>query len=234
MAYIDPRPAHEKLAAELRAKIMDGTIAGQLPLTRELHETYGVANSTVSKALSVLRDEGFITHSQRGRDAGVFAADWASRVVDAAVYIPPGDGIEYTKPQVDEVDAPADVARELGQKRAVVRSRLMLRDDEPVELSDSYVAVDLARQLGLDAPRKLRGGMAAVLADAGLPQRGFSDVVSARQPTTRELEALMLPPDVPVLRILRTVTTDGGRVVGVDVIFKGAHHYHERYSAPAL
>lgn len=233
MTYSDPRPAHERLAAELRAQIMEGTIAGKLPLTRELHEDYGVANSTVTRALSVLRAEGFITHSQRGRDAGVFAADWTARVVDAAAYIPPGDGIEYTTPEVEEVDAPADVARELGQKRAVVRRRLMLRDGEPIELSDSYVAADLARDLGLDVPRKLRGGMTTILADAGLPQRGFSDVVSARQPTTRELESLRLPADVWILRVLRTITTDGGRVIGVDVICKGAHRYQERYTITA-
>lgn len=231
--YTDPRAAHERLAAELRAQIMDGTIAGQLPLTRKLHEDYGVANSTVTRALGVLRSEGFITHSQRGRDAGVFAADWTARVTDAAAYIDPDASISYSSPDVEEVDAPPDVARELGQRSAIVRRRLMLRDGEPIELSDSYVAVELARELGLDAPRRLRGGMAAILEAAGLPQRSFADVVSARPPTTRELEALRLPPNVWVLRILRTITTDGGRVVGVDVIVKGAHRYQERYVAAA-
>lgn len=234
MAYTDPRPAHERLAAELRAQIMDGTITGQLPRTRDLHEDYGVANSTVTKALSVLRAEGFITHSQRGRDAGVFAADWTAHVVDAAAYIAPDDSLRYTPPEVEEVNAPADVARELGQKRAIVRRRLMLRDGEPIELSDSYVPVELARDLGLDSPRKLPGGMSAILEAAGLRQRGFSDVVSARQPTTRELEALRLPANVWILRVLRTITTDGGRVVGVDVICKGAHRYQERYRTTTL
>jgi GntR family transcriptional regulator len=229
MPYKDPRPAHERIAAELRAQIMDGTLAGKLPVTNELTERFKVVNSTITKALASLRDEGLI-YSERGRFGGVFAADWTAFVTDAAAYIEPDDRIEYTRADVTEVDAPGDVARILGEERAVVRSRLMLVDGDPAEISDSYVPVQLARDLGLDQPGRLRGGMRTVLAEAGLPHRRFTDVISAREPTPREMTALRLPLKVPVLRILRTIMTDGDRIVGVDVICKGAHRYPERYS----
>lgn len=227
--YTDPRPEHQQIAATLRAEIMDGTLSGKLPVTSELTGRFGVVNSTITKALATLRDEGLV-HTERGRLGGVFAADWTAYVTEAEPYIQPSGDVSYDGLVVAEVAAPGDVARILGAKRAVVRHRLMLLRGEPIEVSDSYVTVDLAAQLGLDRPKKIPGGMKEVLAAAGLPQRRFADVVSARQPTPPELEALRLPVGVPVLRILRTIMTDDDRVVGVDVICKGAHVFQERYT----
>lgn len=226
--YTDPRPEHQQITALLRAQIMDGSRSGQLPVTKDLTEDFGVANSTITKVLDALRAEGLI-HTTRGRLGGAYAADWSAHVIDASVYVEPGGRVTYDGLMVDEVDTPGDVARLLATDRAILRHRVMLLDGEPVEVADSYVDVELATRIGLDRRKKLRGGMAAVLAEAGLPQRRFIDIVSARQPTTAELEALRLPASVPVLRILRTVLTDGDRIVGVDVIVKGAHLYQERY-----
>jgi GntR family transcriptional regulator len=224
--YTDPRPVHQQIAADLRAEIMDGSLTGQLPITEKLTERFGVANSTITKALNALRDEGLI-YGQRG--IGVYVTDQAARVIDAAAYFPADDRLSYTLLSVEEVDAPPDVAAALGARRAVVRRRVTVLDGETLEVADSYLPVDLARELGLDAGRKIRGGVQAVLAAAGVPQRAFADVVSARQPTTREMALLRLPPGVPVLRALRTITSDSGRVVEVDVLCKGAHRFQERY-----
>lgn len=227
MAYIDPRPAHQRIAADLRAEIMDGTIAGQLPITEELNKRFGVANSTITKALATLREEGLVV-GQRG--VGVYTSGQATTVVDAAAYLPASNRVGYRILHVGEADAPADAARELGAPRALVRQRVTLLGGEPIEVADSYLPLDLARELGLDTDRKLVGGIERVLAEAGLPQRAFADVVSAREPTSREMELLRLPVGVSVLRTLRTITSDGGRVVCVDVLVKGANRFRERYT----
>lgn len=227
--YIDPRPVHQQIAADLRAEIMDGTLAGQLPITERLTERFKVANSTITKALNALRDEGLI-YGQRG--IGVYVTDRAARIVDAAAYLAVDDRLRYDMLSVEEEDAPTDVASALGAQRAIVRRRLTVVDGDAVEVADSYLPVRLALDLGLDTPRKLRGGLPAVLAAAGVPQRTFSDVVSARQPTTREMALLRLPAGVSVLRTLRTIVSDGGRVVCVDVLCKAAHRFQERYVTP--
>lgn len=227
MAYSDPRPTHQRIAADLRAEIMDGTITGQLPITGALRERFGVANSTITKALATLRDEGFVV-GQRG--VGVYVSEHVAGVVDAAAYIPVTDRISYRLLRVAEVDTPADVARELGAKAALLRSLVTLQNGEPVEVADCHLPLGLARELGLDVEKRIPGGVARVLAEAGFPQRVFTDVVSAREPTQREMELLRLPVGVSLLRILRTIRTDGGRVVGVDVLAKAANRFQERYT----
>ncbi len=224
----DPRSLHIQVAAEIRARIMDGTYGGTLPKTDALMATYGVAQGTIGRAQTMLRQEGLL-HTQRGRRAATYVIDWAAQVTDAEAYIPTSDRLEYGKPEVEEVDAPADVAKALGERRALVRRRTTYVDGAAVELSASYFPPVVAQAAGLDYPKKIRGGVPRALAEVGLPQREFEDVVSARQPTSAELLALGLPEGVPVLRIFRTVFTDGDRVVGVDVIVKGAHRYSERY-----
>jgi len=224
----DPRSLHIQVAAEIRARIMDGTYAEVLPKTDQLMAEYGVAQGTIGRAQTMLRAEGLL-HTQRGRHAATYVINWAAQVTDAEAYIPAGNGLAYSDPEVEEVDAPADVARLLGDRRAIVRRRVTLLNDVPIELSASYFPAELARAAGLDAPRKIRGGVQRLLAEHDVPQVEFEDVVSARQPTPAELLALELPEGVPVLRILRKVVTFDDRVVGVDVIVKGAHRYSERY-----
>lgn len=224
----DPRSLHIQVAAEIRARIMDGTYSGTLPKTDQLMADYDVAQGTIGRAQTMLRNEGLL-HTQRGRHAATYVIDWGSHVTDAEAYIPASGALKYDDLEVEVVDAPADVAHLLGYRQALVRRRTTKVNGAPTELSASYFPVDLARAAGLDAPRKISGGAQRLLAEAGLPQREFEDVVSARQPTPAELLALELPEGVPVLRILRKIMTDDDRVVGVDVIVKGAHRYSERY-----
>ena len=220
--------SQKRIENTLRAEIMEGTLVGRLPRTEEFGDRFGVASSTVTNALNELKREGLV-QTTRGQGAARHAVDFAAHVVSAQAYIEPTGSLSYDPPHVEEVTPPGDVARALGTERAVMRRRLTRLDDEPVELSESYLPVDLARELSLDRPRRPRGGIKAVLAAAGMPQRKAVDVVSARLPTDEEVQALGLPDSVPILRIRRTITSDGGRVVCVDVIVKGAHRYHEQY-----
>src|SRR6185312_3902331 len=104
--------------------------SGTLPKTDELMAEYGVAQGTIGRAQTLLREEGLL-HTQRGRHAATYVIDWAAQVVDAEAYIGVGNGLTYSEPEVEEVDAPADVARLLGDDRALVRRRTTLVNDAP-------------------------------------------------------------------------------------------------------
>jgi GntR family transcriptional regulator len=79
---------------------------------------------------------------------------------------------------VDTVVPPADVVDGLRLEpgaTAIVRTRILFHDDQPVELSASYYPTEIAAGSGLAKPGKIRGGAPRALADLGFPQRSFVD-----------------------------------------------------------
>lgn len=58
----DPRHPYVQIAASIRAAILSGELepGARLPSTEELTELFGVAKGTISSAIRVLRDEGFV------------------------------------------------------------------------------------------------------------------------------------------------------------------------------
>ena len=62
LAPITGQPHYQRVAADLRAKILDGTypIDSPLPSTKKLMETYGVSLTVVRNAVSELRVEGVV------------------------------------------------------------------------------------------------------------------------------------------------------------------------------
>jgi GntR family transcriptional regulator len=227
----DTRPLHQQVAADLRAKIMAGDLApgDQLPSTTQLVDRYGAANPTIQKVTTALREEGYL-HSRPG--AGVYVRDRRPFVVDIAAYFEPmPNGYAYQLLDVAETRPPADAAQALGlgeDGTAILRHRLLLHDGEPVEISWSYYPLELAAGTPLARRLRIRGGAPRVLADQGWPQQRLTDRISARQPTTAELETLDLPSDVPVIRQLRTIYS-GERPVEASVLVKGAHLYELQY-----
>ena len=229
----DGRPRHEQIAAELRDLIMRGELGPgtQLPSTAQLVERHGAANATIQHALKTLKDEGLLD-SRAGK--GVYVRDRQPLVVDAAAYIEPAQGrFRYEILAVDLVVPPADVVQGLRLEpgaSAVVRTRILHHDDQPVELSASYYPADIAGGTVLAKPAKIRGGAPQALADLGFVQRTFVDRISARPPTVAEAEALDLPSGTPVIRQLRIISDDHDRPVEASVLIKGAHRYELRYS----
>ncbi|WP_454857575.1 GntR family transcriptional regulator [Promicromonospora soli] len=227
----DRRPRHEQIAAELRDQILSGDLApgSQIPSTAQLVARFDAANATIQRALRNLKDEGFLD-SRVGK--GVYVRAARPFVVDVAAYVPPGDAFRYDLVDVETVNPPRDVtvALRLADGETAVRRRRVLRHGgAPVELSASYYPTDLVAGTPLTRRAKVPGGAPGVLASLGRPERGFTDQVSARQPTTEEVDLLGLPDGVPVLRQLRTVLTDDDRPVEVSVLIKGAHLYELQY-----
>lgn len=68
-----------------------------------------------------------------------------------------------------------------------------------------------------------------MLADHGHRQRDLHDRISARMPTTEEVEALALPPYVPVIRQFRVIHDESGRPVEVSILVKGSHLHELQY-----
>ncbi|WFE95724.1 GntR family transcriptional regulator [Micromonospora sp. WMMD987] len=228
----DGRPRHEQIAADLRARIMSGDLpaGSQLPSIPTLTTRYAAATATVQRALAALKAEGAV-RSEMGR--GVYVRDRQSLVMEASAYLAPQpNGVSYRLLAVEEVEPSPEVARLLAlgsDDTVVLRQRLMLHGGEPTELCWSYYPASMARGTELAERRKISGGAARVLADLGHPEHEVVDHVSARMPTSEEVERLALPPYVPVLRQLRVVLTATKQAVEVSVLIKGSHLHELRY-----
>ena len=231
----DDRPPYQQMAAEVRARIMAGDlVAGtQLPSTAHLVTEFGVSNTTVQKALAVLKAEGYLT-SRQGK--GVFVRDRQPFRVEVGAYFEPTPGgYSYELLEVTELPAPNDVAEALNVgagDRVLVRRRLLRHAGRPVEVEWSYYPLELAAGTELAGSQRIPGGAPRVLADLGYDLQHFVDAVSARMPTNEEIDLLALP-DVPVIRQFRVAYSHDDRPVEVSVLVKGSHLYELVYRLPA-
>lgn len=203
----------------------------RLPTTADLVAEYEAANTTIQKALSILKDEGYVM-SHQGK--GVYVSDREPFVVEVSPYFAPSPGdFSYELLEVSEVQPPAEVAKALNLPegaKAVLRKRLMRHEGDPVELDHSYYPLAIVEGSELAGRRRIRGGAPRVLAELGYRQRGFSDRVSTRLPTSEEVELLELPKvPIPVIRQFRTVVSEGAQPVEVNVMIKGGHRYELVY-----
>lgn len=100
----------------------------------------------------------------------------------------------------------------------VVRRRLILLDDEPVELTDSFYPADLAAGTRLADPRKIPGGAVRLLADLGFVGEEHVEQVNAALATSAEAELLALAPGSAVLKLLRVSMTAEGTPFEVSIM----------------
>jgi GntR family transcriptional regulator len=234
---IPPVPArspYEQVAATVRAMIMAGDLAPgtQLPPTARLVEQFGVSNTTVQKALAVLKGEGYLV-SRQGK--GIYVRDRQPFRVEVAAFLPSSPGeYSYDILRTGEEIPPAEVARVFGtgpDGMVMLRHRLLRYQGSPEEAEWSYYPLSIVGGSPLARPGRVPGGAPQVLAELGYPERGFTDAVSARMPTPEEASLLLLP-DVPVIRQFRVVYSDTDVPVEVSVLVKGAHLYELLYRQP--
>lgn len=131
-----------------------------------------------------------------------------------------------------EVAAPAEVARLLGLaegESVVVRRRLILLDDEPNELTDTYYPVGIARGTGLAGMAKIPGGAVTLLARLGHVGALVREDVTAGTPDTEERETLRTAPGEPVLRLTRVTLDRADRPFQVDRMVMPAGRQRLRY-----
>ncbi|MFJ5307611.1 GntR family transcriptional regulator [Streptomyces sp. NPDC088350] len=243
----DRRSLHERIAADLRDDIMTGELApgSHLPSTAQLKDRFDSSNATVQKAVQLLKEEGLVV----GRaGAAVTVREHRQRTVRPAALMGPtapgetyrwlteaakhGEHARSAILDVSESRPPADVRAVFGLSEngtALLRSQILLVDDEPAELVHSYYPLDIARGTALMDRRRIKGGTPALLAELGYPPLLSSDRVSARIPTQDQYQALRLTSSMPVLRTLRVVRSNHDRLVEVTVMIKAGHLYELQY-----
>ena len=232
MKRVDNRPQSAQIAADLRAKILSGDITGTLPTFERLKVLYNTTTNTAQRAVAMLKAEGFV-EGRRGK--ALFIRSDRIRISEATAQLdPPAGTITYQTLHVGHERPPADVALKLGLaegETALLRKRLMLRDDEPVELEWSYYSASVLTGTALDQPQHHRdlATEPTILAALGWQQHGLMDEIQVREPTTEELQTLELPDEIPVMRTLRTITDVQGTVLEVTVMITSGHLYGVRY-----
>ncbi|KDN75486.1 transcriptional regulator [Streptomyces olindensis] len=131
-----------------------------------------------------------------------------------------------------EVPAPAEVTRLLDVpdgEPVVVRRRLILLDDEPNELTDTYYPAAIARGTPLARTAKIRGGAITLLAELGHVGALVREDVTADLPEAEEQETLGLAATEPVLRLTRLTLDRDDRPIQVDRMVMPARRQQLRY-----
>ncbi|WP_370948322.1 GntR family transcriptional regulator [Amycolatopsis sp. cg5] len=122
---------------------------------------------------------------------------------------------------VAEEPASAEVAEMLRLKpgeNVTVRRRLVLLDDHPVELADSYYPSAIAQGTRLADARKIPGGAVAHLAELGYPPHRLREDVGSRLADAHERAALRLPDPASVLMLFRVLLTADDQPVEASIM----------------
>ncbi|MFC8866242.1 GntR family transcriptional regulator [Streptomyces sp. NPDC057148] len=131
-----------------------------------------------------------------------------------------------------EVAAPAEVAELLGVAEGdpvVVRRRLILLDEMPNELTDTYYPSAIAQGTALARTAKIRGGAVTLLAELGHIGALVREDVTATMPDEEERRTLNTAPDEPVLRLTRVTLDRENRPIQVDRMVMPAMRQRLRY-----
>lgn len=132
-----------------------------------------------------------------------------------------------------EAAADARVAATFGVEvgaPVVLRRRLILLNDHPVELTDSYYPLAIAAGTPLAENRKIKGGAITLLAELGYKSARGDEEVAARPPSDAEAEALELAPGEWVLDVYRVAADSTGLPVEITAMTMPARGRTLRYT----
>jgi DNA-binding GntR family transcriptional regulator len=227
-------PRYAQVASEIKRRVERGTYepGSLLPSEYQLASEFGVSRPTVVKALSILRQDGWIDTVQ-GRGSAVRGR-------------PALEGVERTRPGTDVMElAEADLEGQLVQAgvklaplhvtgllgleagaRAFVRQRVLTDGGEPVELAAVWLPLAIAAGTDLASPDVLARSVRVLLAARKKIRLDHAvEQITARHPTGEEAGLLRLPADAPVLSVLVTAFDAAGQPVLVtDLVLPGQQH----------
>lgn len=234
-------PRYREIAERFRSRILDGEMrpGEELPSERALALEYGISRPTATRALELLRHEGLVESVQ---GSGTFVVDLHRRAADryrrsrdlGRVY---GVG-ERAVILVAELVArpPGNVSQALGTDGpAVRRRRVILRDDEPEEVSTSWFdggVAEVAPKLLLT--QRIREGTVAYAASATGRSASYAlDRMAARKAGPQDAADLALTDGAasPVLVVEHTVFDVGDRPIEfAEAVYPpGRWTHEERY-----
>jgi GntR family transcriptional regulator len=239
-------PRHVQLAETLRAQILEGKLSPgeRLPAERELAERFNASRTTVRLALSALKSQGLIgsghgkgTFVQKRHPIRVLAsyqdnrarrAETTSATFNAEIARQGRIGRQDIR-EVGPIPADAETAKWLGVQvgtELLVRRRVMLVDEEPYQLGDSYYRYETVRDTPIAQAAPVEEGVLSVLERAhGKPVDYYVDELSFRMPTPEETATLALPPGVGVVRVVRIAYDPNGTPMeAFDQLLAGDKH----------
>ncbi len=220
----EPEPRHVVLATTLRDAIGRGEFSPgeRLPPERELADRFNASRTTVRLALSALKSQGLIgsgqgqgTYVRKARPIRVMAMDQDRRARRAENHAATFNSEVARQGRIGRQNilsvapepASAEVARWLRVEEGtpvLARRRVMLVDDDPYQLGDSYYVNELVRDTAIAEAAPVEEGVLAVLERVhGKPISYYIDELSFRMPTPEEAMTLRLDPGVCVVRAVR-------------------------------
>jgi DNA-binding GntR family transcriptional regulator len=240
MAFDYAPPKYAQVVAEIQRRIEKGDYpAGSLlPSEHQLVAEFGVSRPTIVKALSSLRQDGWIDTQQgrgsfvRGRPA--LAGAQRTRPAENTLDLPE-TALSGELVQAGVKLAPAYVTTLLGLEpgsRAFLRQRLMSDDGEPAELASVWLSLDLASGTALASPDLLDESIRQHLQVKKRVRLDHAvERISARQPTGEEAGLLRVPADSPVLNVIVTAYDATAKPLLVtDLVLPGdRHEIHDAY-----
>ncbi|MEW9549714.1 GntR family transcriptional regulator [Nonomuraea sp. NPDC050783] len=234
MSFEYTPPKYAQLIAELERRIDSGEYppGSPLPSEHQLMAEFGMARPTVVKALGVLRDQGWIvTHQGKGR------------FVRGRPAIPTGQQARAGRELLDrkeaqvssrllvsgEVEVPNRIAAYLGLKPTspvMLRRSLIEHDNEPTEISSTWLPVEVAQGTALGEPGELKQGIRRyVESAAGTALDHIIEHVTARNPSKEECSLLGVKSSAALLAVYAVACDATGRPwVVVESVLPGDRH----------
>jgi len=235
-------PRYVQMVNAIQERIEAGTYlpGSLLPSENQLITEFGVSRTTVTRALNLLRQDGWIDSQQgkgtfvRGRPADAGRVRQGQLLVDRADSDPHtrllGAGTGRPPGRVAEVLGVAETAT------AVYRRLLTVEPDgTPAELVTAWFPPEVASGTLLGSPDTITEGIREHLrARKRLRVDHLTQRVTARLPAADEAKALDMPRRTPVLGVLVLAhDAAGGLVQVVDAVLPGDRHELED-TYPAL
>jgi GntR family transcriptional regulator len=241
MAFDYAPPKYAQVVAEIKRRIESGEYppGSLLPSEHQLVDGFGVSRPTIVKALSSLRQDGWI-ETQQGRGSfvrGRPALAGAERTRPAEnVLERPETALSGKLIQAGVKVAPAYVTTLLGLEpgaKAFLRQRLLEDGDEPTELASVWLPLELAKGTELSSPELLGESIRHHLQARKKVRLDHAvERISARKPTGEEAGLLLVAADAPVLNVIVTAYDATSKPVQVtDIVLPGdRHEIHDAYA----
>jgi GntR family transcriptional regulator len=240
MSFDYAPPKYAQVVAEIQRRIEQGEYApgSLLPSEHQLVTEFGVSRPTVVKALSSLRQDGWIDTQQgkgsfvRGRPA--LADAQRTRPAENALELPE-TALSGELVQAGVKLAPSYVTTLLGLApgaKAFLRQRLLSDEDAPVELASLWLPLELAAGTDLASPDLLGESIRHHLQVRKKVRLDHAvERISARKPSAEEAGLLQVAADAPVLNVIVTAYDAASRPVQVtDIVLPGdRHEIHDAY-----
>jgi GntR family transcriptional regulator len=240
MSFDYAPPKYAQVVAEIKRRIERGDYPpGELlPSEHQLVADVGVSRPTIVKALSSLRQDGWIDTQQgkgsfvRGRPA--LAGAERTRPAENVLELPE-TSLSGQLVQAGVKLAPVYVTTLLGLEpgaKAFLRQRLLSGEGSPVELASVWLPLELAAGTDLASPELLGESIRRHLQSRKKVRLDHAvERISARKPTGEEAALLQVAVDAPVLNVIVTAYDATARPVQVtDLVLPGdRHEIHDAY-----